>query len=115
MPLAQVIIAGRHAPAPSHADVVSSPAAHIGRAHVVVAGSSPVSMQTELPELHTVIPVLQTFPPGRQAVPAVQAPHVPPLHTMFVPHDVPFGSSPPSPHTGWPVVQEIAPILQGLL
>ena len=49
----------------------------------------PVSTQTATPVTHEVAPVLQWFV-GWQAVPAVHAPHVPVLQTMFVPHDVPF-------------------------
>jgi hypothetical protein len=49
----------------------------------------PVSAQTGVPVTHEIAPVRQAFA-GVQAAPAVQAVHVPPLHTMFVPQEVPL-------------------------
>jgi hypothetical protein len=48
----------------------------------------PVSMQTEVPVVQDVAPVLQTLL-GWQVVFAVQLVQVPLLHTLFVPHEVP--------------------------
>jgi hypothetical protein len=47
-----------------------------------------------------------------QASPAVQDAHEPPLQTWFVPHVVPFATSPVSTHTGAPLAHWIAPVLQ---
>jgi len=49
----------------------------------------PVSAQTEAPVTHDVAPVRHGFV-GWQEAPAVHAPQIPLLHTMFVPHVVPF-------------------------
>ena len=57
--------------------------------HVVPFATFPVSAQTGTPVTHEVAPVLQWFV-GWQAAPAVHAPHVPLLQTMFVPHDAPL-------------------------
>jgi hypothetical protein len=94
-PFGQAVIVDPQAPAPSHvsADVRMS-LAHIGPApHDVPGGSLPVSMHTELPVVHTVIPVLQRLPPGRQLTPAVQDTQLPPLQTWLFPHDVPSSLS----------------------
>jgi hypothetical protein len=45
----------------------------------------------------------------------VQEVHVPPLHTLLVPHDVPSLTLPVSAQTEAPVVQDVAPVLQALL
>ena len=49
-----------------------------------------------------------------QASPAVQAVHVPLLHTMFVPQEVPLVTFPDSEQTGAPVSQAVAPVRHGL-
>ena len=70
----------------------------------------PDSPHTGRPVAHEIDPFLHGFA-GWQLMLIVQAPHVPPLHTMFVPHDVPFGWSPVSLHTIVPVAHEFAPVL----
>ena len=47
---------------------------------------------------------------GVQLPPAVQLPHAPPLHTLFVPHEVPFGTLPVSAQTEVPVAHDVAPV-----
>ena len=44
----------------------------------------------------------------------MQVTHAPPLHTLPVPHDVPFGAIPVSRQTGAPVLQTVMPTRQGL-
>ena len=73
----------------------------------------PVSAQTGAPVTQEVAPVRQAFA-GVQAAPAVQAAHVPPLHTMFVPHDAPLETFPDSVQTGAPVSQVVVPVRHGL-
>ncbi len=58
--------------------------------HIVPGAVFPVSMQTEEPELQTVVPVWQVFPFGVQTLWAVQGTQLPPLQTRFVPQTVPF-------------------------
>jgi hypothetical protein len=50
---------------------------------------------------------------GTHGAPSWQAPHCPDRQTIPAPHDVPFGWSPFSVHTGAPVVQATAPVLHG--
>jgi hypothetical protein len=48
-----------------------------------------------------------------QASPTVQAVHAPPLHTRFVPQEVPFATFPDSVQTDAPVLQEVVPVRHG--
>ena len=48
-----------------------------------------------------------------QASPTVQAVQAPPLHTMFVPQEVPFAAFPDSVQTGAPVPQDVVPVRHG--
>jgi hypothetical protein len=57
--------------------------------HVVPFATLPVSAQTTTPVTHEVVPFLHRFA-GWQPTPAVQAPHVPLLQTMFGPHVAPL-------------------------
>ena len=57
--------------------------------HDVPFALFPVSAQTTTPVTHDVVPVLHRSRAGRPRS-CVQMPHVPLLHTMFVPQDVPF-------------------------
>ncbi len=50
-----------------------------------------------------------------QLVPAAQATHAPPMQTLSVPHDVPFGWFADSVQTDAPVAQEVNPALQGFM
>ena len=50
---------------------------------------------------------------GTHGAPSWQAPHCPARQTIPAPHEVPFGWSPSSVHTGAPVVQATAPVLHG--
>jgi hypothetical protein len=50
---------------------------------------------------------------GTQAAPSWQATHWPARQTIPLPHEVPFGWSPAALQTGAPVVQAMAPLLQG--
>jgi hypothetical protein len=47
-----------------------------------------------------------------QVMPAVQLPHVPALHTLLFPHDVPFATFPVSAQTDVPVAHDVAPVRQ---
>jgi hypothetical protein len=49
---------------------------------------------------------------GVQLPPAVQLLHVPALHTLLVPHEVPFITFPVSAHTELPVEHDVAPVRQ---
>jgi len=50
---------------------------------------------------------------GAQASPTVQGVHAPPLHTRFVPQEVPFATFPNSVQTDVPVLQEMLPVRHG--
>ena len=62
------------------------------------------------------MPVWQVYVPswqgslGAQLPPAVQLLQVPPLQTLFVPHDVPFARFPVSAQTEVPVAHDVAPV-----
>ncbi len=77
--------------------------------HDVPFVTFPVSAQTEVPVAHDVAPVRQAFV-GVQVVPAVQLLHVPALHTLLFPHDVPFATFPVSTQTEVPVAHDVAPV-----
>ncbi len=47
-------------------------------------------------------------------MPTAQAAQVPPLHTMFVPQEVPLETLPDSVQTAAPVSQAVVPVRQGL-
>jgi hypothetical protein len=49
---------------------------------------------------------------GVQLPPAVQLTHVPLLHTLLLPHDVPLITFPVSAQTEVPVAHEVAPVRQ---
>ena len=74
----------------------------------------PASKQTEVPVEHEVVPLWQGFA-GVQATPAVQAVHVPTLHTKFVPQVVPSVTFPVSRQTEVPVPQSVRPVWQTLV
>jgi hypothetical protein len=77
--------------------------------HEVPFAMLPVSAQTEVPVMHDVAPVRHAAA-GVQVIPAVQDPHIPPLQTLFVPHEVPFAVLPVSAQTGIPVPHDVAPV-----
>jgi hypothetical protein len=71
-----------------------------------------VSVHVDAPVEHDVVPRSHWLV-GVQDAPAVQAVHVPPLQTMLVPHEVPFGAGPSvSVHVTVPVEQEVVPVWQ---
>lgn len=76
-------------------------------------GTSPDSVQTEVPVAHEVRPVLHGFV-GWQVAPAVHEEQVPLSQTLFVPHEVPLATLPVSTQTEVPVAQAVVPFLQGL-
>jgi hypothetical protein len=82
--------------------------------HAVPGALLPPSPHTGTPVPHAIVPFLHGLGFCVHAIPAVQSPHTPSLHTRFVPHAVPLPLLPASPHTGRPVVHEIVPVLQGL-
>ena len=82
--------------------------------HDVPFARLPVSAQTEVPVAHDVAPVRQAVV-GVQVTPAVQLLQAPALHTLFVPHDVPFATFPVSAQTDIPVTQEVAPVRQAVV
>ena len=79
--------------------------------HEVPFATLPVAAQTEVPVMHDVAPVRHAVA-GVQATPAVQTPQTPPLQTLFVPHAVPFATSPVCAQTEVPVTQEVTPVRQ---
>ena len=79
----------------------------------VPVATFPVSAQAEVPVAHEVAPVRQGLA-GVQLTPAVHAPQVPLLHTLFVPQEVPFATFPVCVQTDAPVTHEVAPVRQGL-
>jgi hypothetical protein len=65
------------------------------------------------------VPVWQVMAPSWQGLLGVQLPpaiqmHVPPLHTLLLPHDVPSATFPVAAQTDIPVAHEVAPIRHGL-
>jgi hypothetical protein len=52
---------------------------------------------------------------GVQFPPLVHAVHVPPLHTLLFPHDVPFAAFPAVTQTEVPVEQDVIPVLHMLV
>jgi len=76
--------------------------------HEVPFALLPVSVHTEAPVVQTVAAVLHGFAVV-QAVPAVQAAHVPLLQTMLVPQAMPFACAVPvSMHVGAPAAVQVA-------
>jgi hypothetical protein len=74
-----------------------------------------VSVQTDVPVLQLVAPTWHALV-GVHASPVVHEMHAPPLHTRFVPHDVPLDAfAPVSLHTAAPVAQLIAPVWQAFV
>jgi hypothetical protein len=66
--------------------------------------------QTGTPVAHELRPAWQSGSGCPvQINPAVQAEQVPPLQTMFAPHDVPFGTAAPLMHCCVPVEQSCTP------
>jgi hypothetical protein len=81
--------------------------------HEVPFVTFPVSMQTEVPVPHDVVPVRQAVA-GVQLTPVMQVPQTPPLQTLFVPHEVPFVTFPVSAQTDVPDPHEVAPVRQAV-
>ena len=69
----------------------------------------PFSTQTEVPVAHDVAPVWHAVG-GVQLTAAVQLLHAPALHTLLLPHDVPFARFPFSTQTEVPVAHDVAPV-----
>ena len=82
--------------------------------HDVPSAAFPATVQTEVPVEQDVIPVLQRLL-GWQLMPAVQEAHVPALHTLLVPHDVPSATFPDATQAEVPVEQDVTPVLQRVL
>jgi hypothetical protein len=103
------------APAPSHvwAGVRTPSAQDWPGPHAVPAGWFPLVVHTGLPVVHAISPFVHAFPVS-QLMPVVHDPHVPLWHTLFVPQLVPLSTFPVSVHTGEPVAQAIAPVLQAV-
>lgn len=74
----------------------------------------PVSWQDIVPAWQLTVPLWHGLV-GVQLTPLVQATHAPPLHTLLVPHDVPFVVFPAATQTGTPVEQVFVPVLHGLV
>ena len=75
----------------------------------------PESAQVWVPVMQVSVPLWHGFAGGLHAPPGVQMTHAPALHTLFMPHDVPFGWLPVSAQTEAPVTQDVAPVRQELL
>ena len=82
--------------------------------HDVPSAAFPATVQTEVPVEQDVIPVLHRLL-GWQLMPAVQEAHVPALHTLLVPHDVPSATFPDATQAEVPVEQDVTPVLQRVL
>jgi hypothetical protein len=83
-----------------------------GDPHEVPSPRLPVGEHVDAPVAHEVVPLWQAD--GLHETPAVHATHEPPLHTMFVPHEVPSATLPVALHVGVPVEQSVCPFWQGL-
>jgi hypothetical protein len=92
-----------------------TPPLHVLPASQVTAGwsgTSPVTLQTDEPVEHSVVPTLHGWPDGVHTVPWVHE-HVPLAHPRFVPQLVPLVALlPVSVHTGTPVAQDWVPLWQ---
>jgi hypothetical protein len=75
------------------------------------SGASGSSRQSSVPVVQDVFPPRHGSGLVVHATPALQMVHAPALHTWFVPHDVPFATSPVSTQTGAPVAHEMLPML----
>jgi hypothetical protein len=73
---------------------------------------SPVSLHETIGE-HVVAPPWHGLA-GSHDSPSVHATHAPPLHTLPLPHVMPFGTLPDSMHTGIPVLHAVVPVRHGL-
>jgi hypothetical protein len=91
--------------------VTQAPALHtMPVPHDVPAALLPLSMQTDAPVAHDVVPVLQELV-GWQATPAAHETHCPVLQTRLVPHPVPSASDVlASVHVGAPVPHASVPL-----
>src|SRR5262245_21966374 len=91
-PVAHCIVAVVHVPValPVPCAVTTPPEHDWAGPHCVPCPLLPLSMQTEAPVAHDVMPVLHGFV-GWQAWPAVHDTHMPVLQTRFIPHAVPSG------------------------
>jgi hypothetical protein len=112
VPVWQGWLAGVHVPPAVHA--THAPALHTRFVPQDVPLDLLVVSPHAMPVAHALIPFLHTLV-GWQLAPSVQAAHVPSLHTMFVPQEVPFGRLPVRPQTITPVAQEFAPVLHGFV
>lgn len=83
------------------------PALHTPPAHAAPVATLPDSTQTALPELQSVLPVLQAFP-GLHEAPWLQGLHEPPLQTPPE-HTVPFILFDPLAQTPVPELQSMTP------
>ncbi len=84
--------------------------------HVVpLVALLPLSLQTDTPVEHEVVPVWHAFA-GVHAAPVVQALHEPLSHTLLLPHVAPLARSVPrSVHVETPVEHEVVPLWQELV
>ena len=76
---------------------------------VVPSGADPIAWQVAVPVWQVYVPTWQGAL-GVQLPPAMQLPHVPPLHTLLFPHEVPFAMLPVSAQTEVPVAHDVAPV-----
>jgi hypothetical protein len=128
-PVSEHVIVGAQVCVPAwhgFAGAQASPAVHDAQApelhtmfvpHDVPLATFPVSVQTCVPEVHTVAAVRQGLPVTTQLAPAVQAVHVPvALQTLLVPQAVPAARLVfLSVQTGDPVAQASVPAWQGFV
>ena len=128
-PVSEHVIVGEQVCVPAwhgFAGAQASPAVHDAQApelHTmfvpqdVPLATFPDSVQTGVPEVHTVAPVRQGLPVTVQLAPAVQSVHAPvALQTLFVPHAVPAARLVfLSVQTGDPVEQASVPAWQGFV
>jgi hypothetical protein len=74
----------------------------------------PVSWQVIVPVWQLTVPVSHGLA-GVQSPPLVHELHIPPLHTLPFPHDVPSMAFPLVTQAELPLEQEVTPVLHGLV
>jgi hypothetical protein len=116
VPLAQLVVPVLHGiPAGMHAVPVGQEQLPPVQARLVpqavpLGAGAPVFVHTGAPVAHDCEPTLQGAPGGTHEVPAMQDTQLPALHTMLVPHEVPFETLAVKVQTMLPVEQVVIPV-----
>ncbi len=112
-PVLQALLVGVHAAPAAQATQLPAEQTRFVPQGVPPARLVPMSVHTGAPEQQEIVPAWQTLA-GTQDDPLVHTVQAPPLHTLWLPHDVPFGVLPVRTHTVLPVVHEVVPVAQTL-